>query len=603
MRFNDPRAFVCAIALSTLAPPLPAQGVDPVFSNQFEDGVATLSPDLVYARSGTITTGIAGPLIVRLVEPAAADIFVPIVSLAPTRLTVAGGGTTVLAGETDAVVTMNALSGDSTPVLLRAQLGNVAYGSVRVVDDAEPRNVVSIRPNPASIAPGGSRNLIARLDLPAPLGGTTVDLGVSPIAAGSLPATLAIATDSFSQSFTYTDLDVTENAMVSASVAGGPAAFGSVVQSPIGKLVINEIDYDQIGLDSTEYIEIHNRSPDVVPLAGLAVVLVNGADSTEYARFNLADAATSLAPNTYLILGSTGLNVPVGVPYIDIGTDSIVHNGAPDAVAIIDSEALTVIDALSYEGSVTAASIEGFVAPVSLVEGTALAALDDGSAVESLSRLPNGNDNNNADTDFSLTASLTPGASNDPPLPISHLVINEVDYDQVGTDTNEYVEIYNGTGASVSLANLSLVLVNGSSSPSPTYSTVDLSPAGTLANGQFLVVRSSTVTVPPSALTINFPASTDNIQNGAPDALALVNVATASVIDALSYEGSVTNATVTGVGPGQNLVEGTALALSTADSNSLVGSLGRNAFGNDSNDASVDWTFQSTLTPGAANIP
>ncbi|MBL0039654.1 MAG: hypothetical protein IPP28_01115 [Xanthomonadales bacterium] len=51
MRFNDPRAFVCAIALSTLAPPLPAQGVDPVSSNQFEVGVATLSPDLVYARS------------------------------------------------------------------------------------------------------------------------------------------------------------------------------------------------------------------------------------------------------------------------------------------------------------------------------------------------------------------------------------------------------------------------------------------------------------------------------------------------------------------------------------------------------------------------
>ncbi|MBL0030474.1 MAG: lamin tail domain-containing protein [Rhodanobacteraceae bacterium] len=598
MRFNDPRAFVCAIALSTLAPPLPAQGVDPVFSNQFEDGVATLSPDLVYARSGTITTGIAGPLIVRLVEPAAADIFVPIVSLAPTRLTVAGGGTTVLAGETDAVVTMNALSGDSTPVLLRAQLGNVAYGSVRVVDDAEPRNVVSIRPNPASIAPGGSRNLIARLDLPAPLGGTTVDLGVSPIAAGSLPATLAIATDSFSQSFTYTDLDVTENAMVSASVAGGPAAFGSVVQSPIGKLVINEIDYDQIGLDSTEYIEIHNRSPDTVPLAGLAVVLVNGTDSTEYARFNLADAATSLAPNTYLMLGSTGLNVPNGVPYIDIGTDSIVHNGAPDAVAIIDSEALTVIDALSYEGSVTAASIEGFVAPVSLVEGTTLAALDDGSAVESLSRLPNGNDNNNADTDFSLTALLTPGTSNDPPLPASHLVINEVDYDQAGTDAASFIEIYNGTGNAVSLTNLAVALVNGNGNIE--YGTrFNLSVAGSsLASGQFLVIRNGTVTVPGGVLTID--TTGDFVQNG-PDGIALIDTSAQTLIDALSYEGSLTAVTFTGFPGTYNLVEGT--AFSGADTNDNLNSLARLPNGTDINNASSDWALTTTITPGAANAP
>ncbi|MBL0039655.1 MAG: lamin tail domain-containing protein [Xanthomonadales bacterium] len=534
----------------------------------------------------------------RLVEPAAADIFVPIVSLAPTRLTVAGGGTTVLAGETDAVVTMNALSGDSTPVLLRAQLGNVAYGSVRVVDDAEPRNVVSIRPNPASIAPGGSRNLIARLDLPAPLGGTTVDLGVSPIAAGSLPATLAIATDSFSQSFTYTDLDVTENAMVSASVAGGPAAFGSVVQSPIGKLVINEIDYDQIGLDSTEYIEIHNRSPDTVPLAGLAVVLVNGTDSTEYARFNLADAATSLAPNTYLILGSTGLNVPVGVPYIDIGTDSIVHNGAPDAVAIIDSEALTVIDALSYEGSVTAASIEGFVAPVSLVEGTTLAALDDGSAVESLSRLPNGNDNNNADTDFSLTALLTPGTSNDPPLPASHLVINEVDYDQAGTDAASFIEIYNGTGNAVSLTNLAVALVNGNGNIE--YGTrFNLSVAGSsLASGQFLVIRNGTVTVPGGVLTID--TTGDFVQNG-PDGIALIDTSAQTLIDALSYEGSLTAVTFTGFPGTYNLVEGT--AFSGADTNDNLNSLARLPNGTDINNASSDWALTTTITPGAANAP
>jgi hypothetical protein len=43
----------------------------------------------------------------------------------------------------------------------------------------------------------------------------------------------------------------------------------------------------------------------------------------------------------------------------------------------------------------------------------------------------------------------------------THLVINEVDYDNVGTDTQEFVEIFNGTGAGVPLADYAVVLVNG----------------------------------------------------------------------------------------------------------------------------------------------
>ena len=45
--------------------------------------------------------------------------------------------------------------------------------------------------------------------------------------------------------------------------------------------------------------------------------------------------------------------------------------------------------------------------------------------------------------------------------PVAHLVVNEVDYDNVGTDTQEFVEIFNGTGKSVPLADYAVVLVNG----------------------------------------------------------------------------------------------------------------------------------------------
>lgn len=53
--------------------------------------------------------------------------------------------------------------------------------------------------------------------------------------------------------------------------------------------------------------------------------------------------------------------------------DYDVQNGPPDGIAIVDTYAGTVLDALSDEGSITAANIIG-LGIVSLVEGTALPA-------------------------------------------------------------------------------------------------------------------------------------------------------------------------------------------------------------------------------------
>jgi cysteine-rich repeat protein len=184
---------------------------------------------------------------------------------------------------------------------------------------------------------------------------------------------------------------------------------------------------------------------------------------------------------------------------------------------------------------------------------------------------------------------------------VTGLVINEVDYDNVGTDTAEYVEIYNGSGADVSLSGVKLVLVNGSNST--TYSTVDLSSAGTLAAGQYLVVGSDAAlaTAAAGALKVSFGAGSDYVQNGAPDGIALVSSIN-TIADALSYEGAITAAVIAGVGT-VSLVEGTVLATSVADSNTVQGSLCRLPNGSDTNDAATDWKFCATLTPGAANVP
>lgn len=171
----------------------------------------------------------------------------------------------------------------------------------------------------------------------------------------------------------------------------------------------------------------------------------------------------------------------------------------------------------------------------------------------------------------------TPPPPPPPPPASARLVINEVDYDQVGADTGGFVEIANvGTAAAV-LDGIALVLVNGGDSAE--YARRALT--GSLAVGAKIVVA-----VDP--------------QNGAPDGLALVDTATDTLLDALSYEGAIHAATIgTGV---FDLVEGTMLPVDVADSNTVEGVLARIPDGSDTGNAAADWTFTTTPTPGAANV-
>src|ERR1051325_4836508 len=122
------------------------------------------------------------------------------------------------------------------------------------------------------------------------------------------------------------------------------------------------------------------------------------------------------------------------------------------------------------------------------------------------------------------------------PAALGQLVINEVDYDSVGADTTEFVEIRNGFNCPVSLDLIDLVFINGANNTE--YRRINLGQAGTLQPGQYLVIRDTAVPAPPPpALDIIFTALQDNIQNGSPDAIALVDTAHARIIDCLSYEG------------------------------------------------------------------
>jgi hypothetical protein len=160
---------------------------------------------------------------------------------------------------------------------------------------------------------------------------------------------------------------------------------------PAGGLVVNEIDYDQVGADSGGFVEITNTAATAAVLDGIALVLVNGGDGTEYERIALTG---SLAAGGHLAV------------------DVDAQNGAPDGVALLDTAAGTLLDALSYEGEIHVATIDGHT--FDLVEGTPLAAsvADSNTAAGSLSRVPDGIDTNDADADWRFTTTATPGAAN-----------------------------------------------------------------------------------------------------------------------------------------------------------------------------------------------
>ena len=167
------------------------------------------------------------------------------------------------------------------------------------------------------------------------------------------------------------------------------------------------------------------------------------------------------------------------------------------------------------------------------------------------------------------------GATAPPPTP-TRLVLNEIDYDQVGADAGGFVEIYNAGSDAADLAGIAIVFVDGADGTE--YLRKPLS--GTLAAGEYLVVAAEA-------------------QNGAPDGVALIDTAGGNLLDALSYEGSITAATIGSAT--YNLVEGNALPAAVADSNTVTGSLARIPNGADTGDAAADWAFTTTVTPGAAN--
>ncbi len=179
------------------------------------------------------------------------------------------------------------------------------------------------------------------------------------------------------------------------------------------------------------------------------------------------------------------------------------------------------------------------------------------------------------------TSAVSAGAQN--------VFINEVHYDNAGTDAGEFVEIAGPAGTDVS--GWKIVRYNGSSPAAAVfYTTPAATPAGsdTFAPG---------TTIPDSTgagfgfLVVNFLA--DGLQNGGNDGIALVNAANV-VVQFLCYEGVATAS------------NGAAAGTSCADigvfENGTLGGGSLRLVGNGTTYPDFSWAQQaSPQTPGAIN--
>jgi|TARA_R100000365_G_C2748188_1_gene79126 hypothetical protein len=261
------------------------------------------------------------------------------------------------------------------------------------------------------------------------------------------------------------------------------------------EVFINEIHYDNVGTDVGEAIEI--AGPAGTDLTGWSLVLYNGANGASYNTRALSGTIADSGNG----FGFVTLTYPTNG----------IQNGAPDGVALVNNG--VVVQFLSYEGTFLAVG-----GPADGLTSTNIGVEETSSTPIGFSLQLGGTGSTYTDFTWQTESAETFGSINTNQTFSSEVVlfVNELHYDNVGSDVDEGIEVAGSAG--LDLEGYKLILYNGNGGA--VYGTVNLT--GVLPDQD-------------NGFGTKFFAI-NGLQNGAPDGFALVNPSN-EVIQFLSYEG------------------------------------------------------------------
>lgn len=159
---------------------------------------------------------------------------------------------------------------------------------------------------------------------------------------------------------------------------------------------VNELATGTTGAAADEFVELYNPGTAAVDIAGWKVVYRSAAGTSDTTLATIP-AGTTIAPGGFYLLGGSGY---AGTTVNDQSfATGLASTGG--AVGVRDTTG-ALMDSVGW-GTATNALVEGSAAPVPP------ATAPPGSSIV---RLPDGDDTNVNATDFTITATATPKASN-----------------------------------------------------------------------------------------------------------------------------------------------------------------------------------------------
>ena len=341
-------------------------------------------------------------------------------------------------------------------------------------------------------------------------------------------------------------------------------------------VVINELLPNPDGTDTgSEYVELYNAGASAVDVSGWTL----WAGTSSLSKKAEIPGGTLIPAGGFLVLGESG----VSAANVVTGTLSLGNaSSSGDAVALRDDFGDTV-DTVVYGPN----NSDGFLDDAG---NPANPAPKPGSG-QALGRVVDGVDTDDSGRDFALLGAPSPGGSNgggggdcDRADEAVGLVINELLFDADGADTGkEWIELYNGSGASLDLSGYAL------QSGTKSFSSDSVLPEGLmLPNGGHLLVGGEEVVGREVLLSASLPNASSNS-----DAVRLVDC-DRTPVDTVIYGSPNEDGWVDDRG---------GIATSLAPKATNGASLARVSDGEDSDQSGVDFVVQGpdTISPGASN--